>query len=119
MAQDKFYDRPKWLRIRSSVLRRDKYLDAYLARYGKIAPAEVVHHIFPKDEFPQYAYCVWNLISVSRKTHQSFHDRESDRLTKTGLELLLRTARKYGIEVPSEYMSYKKGAYKKRDKYFT
>ena len=101
--KDKFYDSPKWLRLRASALRRDNYEDVYAKRYGKVKAAELVHHIFPKDEFPEYAYCLWNLISVSTSTHNSFHDRDTDGLTETGRLLLVRTARKQGIEVPVKY----------------
>lgn len=101
--KDKFYDSPKWIRLRQSALRRDNYEDMEAKRYGKVKAAEVVHHIFPKDEFPQYAYCIWNLISVSTSTHNTFHDRDTDELTETGRLLLVRTARKQGIEIPAKY----------------
>lgn len=103
--KDKFYDSPKWVRLRQSALRRDNYEDMEARRYGKVKPAEVVHHIFPKDEFPEYAYCLWNLISVSTSTHNTFHDRESDELTEKGRQLLVRTARKKGVDVPEKYRS--------------
>lgn len=103
--KDKFYDSPKWLRLRQSALRRDNYEDVYAKRYGKVKAAELVHHIFPKDEFPEYAYALWNLISVSTSTHNSFHDRDTDELTETGRLLLVRTARKQGVEIPVKYRS--------------
>lgn len=101
--KDKFYDSPKWLRLRQSALRRDNYEDIEAKRYGKVKAAELVHHIFPKDEFPQYAYELWNLISVSTSTHNTFHDRDTDELTERGRQLLVRTAIKYGVEVPEKY----------------
>ena len=98
-----FYESPKWLRIRQSVLRRDKYFDMERKRYGVFKPAEVVHHIFPRDEFPEYQYELWNLISLSRKTHNEMHDRDSDRLSEKGVDLLRRTCRKYGRQIPEQY----------------
>lgn len=118
--QDDFYDSPKWQRVRKRCLLRDKYQDVYARRYGRVAYAEVVHHIFPRDEFPEYEYAMWNLISVSRQTHNTFHDRDTDELTDTGRELLRRTARKNGIRIPDKYMERKqKGITKRRDHYFT
>ena len=74
MNNDPFYQTAKWQRVRKKVLMRDKYMDAELRRYGKLREAEVVHHIFPKDEFPQYAYELWNLISLTRSTHNAMHN---------------------------------------------
>lgn len=120
MQKNKWYDRPKWIRTRNRALRRDSYCDVYLKRYGKIKAAEVVHHIFPRDEFPEYEYALWNLISVTRDTHNSFHDRDSDALTEKGRELLRSTARKNGVPIPDKYMEKKKkGVSKRRDAYFT
>ena len=121
--RDEFYDDPKWKRIRQSVLRRDGYMDREAKRFGKVKQAEVVHHIFPKDEFPEYAFSVWNLISLSRQTHNEMHDRETDELTEKGRDLLLRTARRNNVPVPEKYEKAKqsqkgKGARVKRDTYY-
>ena len=121
--RDPFYDDPKWIRLRNSVLRRDNYMDKESRRYGIIRPAEIVHHIFPKDEFPEYAFSVWNLISLSRQTHNEMHDRDTDELTQKGRDLLLRTARKNNIQVPEKYEQQKqskrgKGVRIKRDRYY-
>ena len=62
-------------------------------RYGKNVPAEVVHHIFPADEYPEYAYCLWNLISLSREYHNRMHDRTTGKLTDAGISLQRRTKR--------------------------
>lgn len=118
MERDKWYESPKWQRVRQSALRRDKYQDQELKRYGKIRQAEVVHHIFPKNEFPQYAYELWNLISVTRATHNTFHDRDTDELTEKGIELLRRTCRKRNMPIPPKYAqkTKKKGVFQ-RDGY--
>lgn len=121
--RDEFYDNPRWKRIRQSALRRDGYMDREAKRFGKIKQAEVVHHIFPKDEFPEYAFSVWNLISLSRQTHNEMHDRDTDELTEKGRDLLLRTARRNNIPVPEKYEKAKqsqkgKGVRIKRDRYY-
>lgn len=102
-----WYENPKWLRVRQSALRRDKYMDMERKRYGIAKQAEVVHHIFPKDEFPEYAYEMWNLISLTRETHNQMHDRDMDTLSEKGIELLRRTCRKYGKEIPQQYREKK------------
>lgn len=105
--KDPWYETPKWLRIRQSIMRRDCYTDMEAKRYGKRRQAQVVHHIFPKDEFPQYAYSSWNLISLSMKTHDEMHDRDTKELTEKGRDLLRRTCRKVGIPIPEKYLEQK------------
>lgn len=107
MAND-FYTGEKWRRKRLAILRRDGYQDQVEKRYGKIREATIVHHIFPLDEYPEYRFADWNLISVSMATHNKLHDRETDDLTELGVELLRRTARKNGIAVPFKYMEMKR-----------
>lgn len=98
-----FYSTKKWHRVRGQALRRDEYKCQLSWRYGKMRQAEVVHHIFPRDEFPEYQYSLWNLISLTREKHNTLHDRNTDELTEAGKELLRRTARKNGIPIPSRY----------------
>lgn len=80
-------------------MRRDNYQCQLSKRYGKIRQAELVHHIFPAADYPEYAYCSWNLISLSRDMHNKLHNRVTDELTNMGKDLLRKTARKRGIEV--------------------
>lgn len=87
------YNSRKWDRIKSLALRRDGYQCQLSKRYGKAVQAEVVHHIFPVDEFPEYAYEPWNLIALSRKMHNTLHDRNTDALTAEGVALMRRTKR--------------------------
>ena len=89
----------RWERMREFILARDQYLDQEAKRYGKRVEAQVVHHIFPREFFPQYAFDEWNLISLSNKTHDEMHDRTSHLLTMKGFELMLRTARKEKIQI--------------------
>ena len=97
------YKTPKWEAKRASILRRDGYQDQVLKRYGKLRQATIVHHVFPLGEFPEYAWEDWNLVSVSMETHNKLHDRNTDELTKEGIELLMRIARRQGIPVPEKY----------------
>lgn len=90
----------KWEDLRAFILRRDKFLDQVALRYGKRIDANTVHHIFPREFFPEYTYAAWNLVSVSHKTHNELHVRDSHKLTAKGWDLLVRTARKNGIEIP-------------------
>lgn len=119
MNRDKWYGSAKWQRLRNRVMRRDKYIDQERARYGVFVEAHVVHHIFPKDQFPQYAYEPWNLISLSRDTHNAMHIRDTQELTEKGKDLLRRTCRKQNIEVPEFYKKkrFKRGIHS--DGYYT
>lgn len=108
MKTIKTYKEPRWVRLRKSILERDKYLDQYWKRYGKFKNADIVHHIFPVEDFPEYQYCTWNLISLARSTHNMMHDRDTDELTDIGIELLLQTARRNKIEVPTWYVRKRK-----------
>lgn len=96
---DRFYKSVRWQRKRAAILRRDGYMCQVSLRFGKRITADTVHHIFPKDDYPEYALADWNLIAVSRKIHDELHDRTTGTLTKKGMELLERTARRKGIRV--------------------
>lgn len=85
------YKARRWERLRAQVLRRDGYLCQLSKRYGKAVQADLVHHIYPVDEYPEYAFAPWNLISVSRAAHNKLHDRDSDKLTAEGVALMRRT----------------------------
>ena len=85
------YKARRWERLRAQVMRRDGYRCQLSKRFGKAVPADLVHHIYPVDEFPEYAFAPWNLISVSRAAHNKLHDRDSDKLTAEGVALMRRT----------------------------
>lgn len=104
MAKSNWYMSRRWQSLRAAVMRRDGYLDKVALRYGTRRPAELVHHIFPREEFPQYQWCAWNLISVSKETHNKLHLRLSDELSQEGIALLRRTARKNNIKLPEQYV---------------
>ena len=81
----------KWKRKRSRILRMDGYKCQIAKRYGRTEEAVVVHHIYPADEYPEWAWCDWNLISVSMKTHNQLENRKTGELTQLGLDLQRRT----------------------------
>ena len=85
------YKSKRWIEMAGRAMRRDGYKCQLSARYGKNVPAEVVHHIYPVDEYPEYAYCMWNLISLSRAAHNKLHDRKTGELTEEGRALMRRT----------------------------
>lgn len=89
----------RWERLRGCVLARDQYLDQVMKRYGRRVGADTVHHIFPREFFPEFAFEAWNCISVSRKTHNALHDRETHKLSLEGWNLLVRTARGRGMKI--------------------
>jgi len=100
---DPFYRTKRWERLRAAVLRRDGYRCQESKRFGKRVEATTVHHVFPRDEFPEYQWEPWNLVSLAGDVHDQMHDRTSGALTQRGAELLRRVARKKGIEVPMRY----------------
>ena len=74
----------RWRALRARVLREDLYRCQEAARYGKVVEAKVVHHIWPAEDYPEYAYCRWNLISLSVEAHNQMHDRFTNKLTPLG-----------------------------------
>lgn len=86
-----FYWSRAWRRKREQILRRDKYLCQISLRYGKYVEATTVHHIYPLEDYPQYALCGWNLISVGEAVNNKLHDRKTGELTKMGRDLMRRT----------------------------
>lgn len=87
------YDSKKWEHLARLAMKRDGYQCQISKRYGKAVPAEVVHHIYPVDEYPEYAFCLWNLIALSRAAHNRLHNRNTDKLTDEGVALQRRVHR--------------------------
>lgn len=86
-----FYNSGRWRKKREHILRLDKYKDKVEERYGRARDANLVHHIYPRNMYPEYEWEDWNLISVSKSTHQRLHDRNGDKLSKEGMALMRRT----------------------------
>ena len=100
MVEDRFYHSPRWEKLRARVLRRDNYLCQESKRYGKMVQATTVHHIFPREQYPEYEWEPWNLISLCDKAHNEMHDRNTGQLTEKGRRLLDRAAVEQGIPPP-------------------
>lgn len=81
----------KWKKKRLRILRLDGYIDQIAKRYGRTEEATVVHHIYPAEHYPEYAWQDWNLISVSLATHNQLENRKTGELTELGLALQRRT----------------------------
>lgn len=86
-----FYQDNRWKRKREKILRRDGYLCQESKRYGKRVDANTVHHIYPMEDYPEYKWCDWNLISLSHDIHNKMHDRNTNKLTPLGEALKRRT----------------------------
>lgn len=89
----------RWQKKRAAILRRDGYIDQVKLREGVRVPANTVHHIFPRDQYPEYCWENWNLISVSAETHNELHQRFTDELSQKGENLLRETALARGIRM--------------------
>ena len=81
------YGSQKWKKKREKVLRMDGYICQIAKRYGRTEEAKIVHHIYPAEEYPEYSWCDWNLISVSMATHNRLENRQTGELTEEGERL--------------------------------
>ena len=68
------YKSRRWKHLRQSILRRDRY-----------QCRECRHHAYPAEDFPEFAWCSWNLLSLCSACHNAMHDRETGALTDRGL----------------------------------
>ena len=100
---DGFYKSRRWRLLRKAVLRRDGYVCQWSKRFGKRVEAQTVHHVFPREEFPEYQWEGWNLVSLSGRVHDEMHDRVTGALTEKGRALLRVVARRAGVDVPGKY----------------
>lgn len=76
---DPFYKSAAWLRARRAALIRDHYLcQDCLTRHrvqghGRVAPAEMVHHIESYQEHPELGLVLENLVSLCDACHAKRH----------------------------------------------
>lgn len=98
-----FYSTSAWKKKREHILRRDRWTDQVALRDGSRIEADTVHHILPREEWPEYQLCDWNLISVnSRITHKGrLHEKYTGKLTRFGRLLAVETAHKNGVKMSS------------------
>lgn len=92
------YSSKRWKQLRAKVLRRDGYMCQFALRKGLRVPADTVHHIHPVDQYPEYQWCEWNLISLSAEAHNIMHDRHTQRLSDIGEQLRKKVAVERGLE---------------------
>lgn len=85
------YTSARWRRLRESVLRAAGYRCQWAARFGRNVEATRVHHIWPAEVWPEYAWCRWNLIALSLEGHNAMHDRTTGKLSAEGEALRRRT----------------------------
>lgn len=85
------YGSGKWKKKREHILKLDGYKDRIELLYGRTIEAQIVHHIYPAKEYPQWQWCDWNLISVSKATHNRLENRITGKLTELGQALQDRT----------------------------
>ena len=74
-------------------------MDQLELRRGRRVQAQVVHHILPREQFPEYQYAPWNLISLSRDTHELIHNRITGGLSSIGQDLMMEVANRRGIKL--------------------
>ena len=84
------YTCARWRRLRASVLREAKYQCQIARRYGRMEEATRVHHIWPVEDYPEFAWCRWNLIAVSLDAHRRLHKPDGS-LSTEGDALRRRT----------------------------
>lgn len=99
-----FYHTQKWKHLREMALRRDGYLDQIDIRDGVRTEADTVHHIFPRETYPQYQHKLWNLISLTRDHHEEMHNRITGELSAAGRELMAQTASQRGIKTSTLHL---------------
>ena len=86
-------------RLVVDVLQRIRKLDrptdsATLALYKDrllVDYADKELSIWPAEDWPEYAYAEWNLVSLSQAAHDAMHDRQTGRLTELGESWRRRT----------------------------
>lgn len=85
------YHSSRWKKKRLHILKRDGHLCQYYKRFGKHVEATRVHHIYPSKDYPEYAWCDWNLVALSASAHELMHVRETGELSDEGEKLLRKT----------------------------
>ena len=96
---DPFYKNPHWIRMRESILVRDGYQCQECKIHELRRSAECVHHIFPRDQYKEYQWEPWNLISLCNKCHDEMHNHFNGELSQKGRRLLRVTAHMHNIPI--------------------
>lgn len=70
---DKFYTSKRWRKLRAAALRRDAYQCVECRKYFRSRPATTVHHIRPREEYPELEWRLDNLVSLCEACHNRLH----------------------------------------------
>ena len=81
-----FYNSTAWRRVREYVLNRDNGICQLSLLDKRIVKADMIHHIYPLEDYRELALSPVNLISLSHKEHSSLHNRDGT-LSHRGIEL--------------------------------
>ncbi|GEM04518.1 hypothetical protein HMI01_15060 [Halolactibacillus miurensis] len=80
-----FYKTKRWRRKRENILKQHDYLCAESRQYGNNRQAEMIHHIYPLEYYPELAYEDWNLLPLTNSVHNTFHDRNTNEVIDRGI----------------------------------
>lgn len=69
----RFYKSTAWRKCREITLARDNYLCQECLKHGKITTANVVHHIKPLEDYPEFALDARFHISLCHACHNKEH----------------------------------------------
>ena len=100
--EKQFYKTNKWIALRNTALIRDKYMCQCCIANNKMVNATCVHHIFPIERYPQYAYEKWNLMSLCDTCHDQMHNHYTGELSKKGMLFLRSLAALQGIKISAK-----------------
>lgn len=81
---DPFYKTKRWRKKRAASFRKHEYLCQETRRFGLDEDAEVLHHIYPREQYPELEWEDWNLLPVTNKKHNTFHNRDDNTITAKG-----------------------------------
>lgn len=95
---DPFYLSGRWKALRRLIIQRARYTDQLRLREGVHIEADTVHHIFPREAYPEYEWCQWNLIAINGATHKRLHTPTGE-LSTAGRMLLEETAQREGTPI--------------------
>ena len=75
MSDNPFYRTGAWVKTRNAIKARDNYLCQWCLDKGRLASADVVHHIKELEKYPELGLEVSNLVSLCHNCHNKYHKR--------------------------------------------
>jgi 5-methylcytosine-specific restriction enzyme A len=79
----KFYKSKAWEKCRKIALQRDEFLCQSCLKNGNYTPADMVHHIKERKDYPELALDLDNLESLCNPCHNQMHSITSSNEQKT------------------------------------